>query len=255
VSRTVRAIGAGLAACLIAGAASAGSPSAPDSTRGFRLDRWDAVFGLASATVVAVAAAHDREITRQVIASDSRSARRLARWAQPLGSPFLLAPGVALVWSAAHLAHAPALLAASVRGGITIGGTGIAVTALKELIGRARPKESPDDAGDFDPFSTQESFPSGHSALAVAAATVLDRETGSPWVPRVAYPIAVLVGWSRVQEREHWASDVLAGAALGYWTASKAEDVLRARSNGGLASSLSVEPAPGGARAAMSVRF
>ena len=53
------------------------------------------------------------------------------------------------------------------------------------------------------------------------------RETTRGWVPWVAYPIASLVGWSRVQDDEHWASDVVAGAALGLWTARKTEEALR----------------------------
>ncbi len=44
----------------------------------------------------------------------------------------------------------------------------------------------------------------------------------------MAYPLAGLVGWSRLHDRKHWPSDVLAGAAIGFGIAWKMEDALRA---------------------------
>jgi membrane-associated phospholipid phosphatase len=41
--------------------------------------------------------------------------------------------------------------------------------------------------------------------------------------------MAGLVGWSRLRDGEHWSSDVVAGAALGFWTARKAVDFARRR--------------------------
>jgi membrane-associated phospholipid phosphatase len=60
-------------------------------------------------------------------------------------------------------------------------------------------------------------------------AAVISHETGSRWVPWVGYPLAGLVGWSRVHDNEHWTSDVVAGAALGAWVAVKSDDWLRSR--------------------------
>jgi membrane-associated phospholipid phosphatase len=37
-------------------------------------------------------------------------------------------------------------------------------------------------------------------------------------VPIFAYTAASLIGFSRITENKHWATDVLAGAALGYLT-------------------------------------
>ena len=90
-----------------------------------------------------------------------------------------------------------------------------------------------DDPDQFDPFSGHNSFPSGHSTVAFADAEALDRETSARWVPWAAYPLASLVGWSRVRDDKHWGSDVVAGAALGYWAARKTEDFMRARGLGG----------------------
>ena len=61
------------------------------------------------------------------------------------------------------------------------------------------------------------SFPSGHTTVAFAAATVFAMEyKNTPWVPIVSYSAASLIGVSRITENKHWFTDVVAGAALGY---------------------------------------
>lgn|SRR6185503_510045 len=58
------------------------------------------------------------------------------------------------------------------------------------------------------------SFPSGHTAMAFASATVLQRHFG--WKAGIpAYAVASYVAASRVQTQRHYLSDVAFGAALG----------------------------------------
>ena len=60
-------------------------------------------------------------------------------------------------------------------------------------------------------------FPSGHTTLAFAAATVYAMEyRDRPAVAIIAYSAASLVGLTRITENKHWASNVLVGAALGH---------------------------------------
>jgi membrane-associated phospholipid phosphatase len=65
------------------------------------------------------------------------------------------------------------------------------------------------------------SFPSGHTITAFAFASTLTRETqfwwpqGGFYVGTVFYGGATLVGLSRMYNNMHWASDVMAGAAIG----------------------------------------
>ena len=62
-------------------------------------------------------------------------------------------------------------------------------------------------------------FPSGHTTAAFAAATVFAQEYRDRlWVSILSYSAASLIGLSRITENAHWASDVFAGAALGYVT-------------------------------------
>ena len=90
-------------------------------------------------------------------------------------------------------------------------------SAGKKLTGRS-PPGAESNASDF--FGGDGIFPSGHTARAFAFATVLAERHGkvAAWV---AYPIATLVGLFRIESDSHWASDVLAGAALG-WAVGKA---------------------------------
>jgi membrane-associated phospholipid phosphatase len=108
--------------------------------------------------------------------------------------------------------------------------------SMKFLSGRQRPNYTDPKTGENEPtwhgpiyqFKKNEngkkppataytSFPSGHTTLAFAAATVFALEYHDrPLVPIVAYSAASLIGLSRITENKHWASDVFVGAALGY---------------------------------------
>lgn len=111
--------------------------------------------------------------------------------------------------------------------------TGAAVeTVLKYLTSRQRPSYYDAVTGQNNhvfhgPFyhflkkdnSSFESFPSGHTTVAFAAATVFAMEYKDIWfVPVIAYSAATSIGISRIVQNQHWISDVLVGAALGFLT-------------------------------------
>ena len=61
------------------------------------------------------------------------------------------------------------------------------------------------------------SFISSHTSNAFATATAFATVyKDSKWVPAVAYSVASLVGLCRIYNNAHWASDVMAGAAVGF---------------------------------------
>ena len=75
--------------------------------------------------------------------------------------------------------------------------------SIKAVVKRTRPDGS-----------TQNSFPSGHTSVSFASATVLHREFG--WKVGIpAYAVASYIGISRVEGKRHFTSDVLFGAAIG----------------------------------------
>jgi membrane-associated phospholipid phosphatase len=64
------------------------------------------------------------------------------------------------------------------------------------------------------------SFPSAHTSNIFTTATTFATEyRDKKWVPPVAYGLASLVGISRIYRNAHWASDVVAGALVGYFSA------------------------------------
>jgi membrane-associated phospholipid phosphatase len=95
----------------------------------------------------------------------------------------------------------------------------VIVFPAKVIVGRQRPAGG-DDTDRFDSFAFERefySFPSGHTAHAFALAGAVSDEFAddAPWVRFVAYPIALATGASRLIGQEHWATDVIAGAAAG----------------------------------------
>jgi membrane-associated phospholipid phosphatase len=92
---------------------------------------------------------------------------------------------------------------------------------FKNIFQRKRPYESdPPDAawwgGPFNGFNYN-AFPSGHTTVVFAAATALSTYYNDKlWVGLTSYTLAAMVGISRMYGDAHWASDVVAGAMLGY---------------------------------------
>lgn len=83
----------------------------------------------------------------------------------------------------------------------------LAVNATKYSVKEMRPDNS-----------TRNSFPSGHTATAFVAATILHKEYGltrSPWFSIGGYALATATGVMRVLNNRHWISDVMAGAGIG----------------------------------------
>lgn len=191
--------------------------------------RKDLVLAAVASGVVLGVASEDLWLRRRLLAPRSSVQRDLARTFQPLGNGVVVLPALVAGYGFARLTGRPELTAAVTRIGISAGVAGACAVALKRVVGRPRPSETPGDSDELFPFSSHESFPSGHTTFAFALATAIDRETESAWVPWVAYPAAALVAWSRVHDDDHWTSDVVAGAALGVWTAGKAEAFMRRR--------------------------
>jgi membrane-associated phospholipid phosphatase len=92
-----------------------------------------------------------------------------------------------------------------------------ATFVLKQAIGRSRPSET-GDKGSFRPFqfkSDFDSMPSMHTASSFAMASVMASTSENYLVKAIYYSVATFVGFSRMYQDKHWASDVVLGAAIG----------------------------------------
>jgi membrane-associated phospholipid phosphatase len=90
--------------------------------------------------------------------------------------------------------------------------------ALRYVVGRARPAEGQGSTA-FNGFNTaafKSGFASNHTALAFALATPFAQQHNMPWL----YGVAAAGALGRVQKREHWVSDTVAGGLLGYGMAT-----------------------------------
>lgn len=91
----------------------------------------------------------------------------------------------------------------------------IIMAALVNGIKYSAAEERPDG-------STSNSFPSGHTATAFMAATILHKEYGltrSLWYSVGGYAVATGIGAFRVMNNRHWVSDVMTGAGIGILSA------------------------------------
>lgn len=177
----------------------------------------------------------DRHLASQIRDEDliaNKNLQRISKDFRFFGGPgpYLIGAGMYAVGRATRVRRAAELglhgTEAVVVGQVVSG-------VLKVILGRARPYTSADTnprnfgffrgrrSGDF------QSFPSGHSTSAFAAAAAVSSET-SAWWPQtkwifgpILYSGAAMVGLSRMYDDKHWASDVIMGAAVGTFAGLK----------------------------------
>ncbi|MCX7984589.1 MAG: phosphatase PAP2 family protein [Bacteroidetes bacterium] len=112
---------------------------------------------------------------------------------------------------------------------------------LKHVFGRERPYSATSASGTWHgpvvtlypskrngkPLSSYTSFPSGHALASFCVATVFADAYPQTAVPLVSYSLATLITASRIPEHQHWLSDCLAGAFLGYIGAKLSQQWVR----------------------------
>jgi membrane-associated phospholipid phosphatase len=98
----------------------------------------------------------------------------------------------------------------------SITSSGLVQTALKEVVGRARPATGKGPYA-FKPFGgpAYHSFPSGHTMLALASAYVLAHQIDFMPLRIIVFGIPVVTGFSRIHDGAHFFSDIILGSAIG----------------------------------------
>jgi membrane-associated phospholipid phosphatase len=177
----------------------------------------------------------DRHIAEQLQDEDLQAQRFLDRSAT--GVEWISSPGAFVIggglYAVGRLAKKPNLADLGWHGTeavlISSGVTGL----LKGVLGRARPFVTSDTLAHDFKFgggfgnADRQSFPSGHTTTAFAAASAVTSEVQRMWpkytwyAAPVLYGGATLVGLSRMYHNKHWASDVVLGAAVGTFSGLK----------------------------------
>lgn len=185
--------------------------------------RWDTTDWIKASLILATTGGLitlDGEIQDFAQRNRTTTTDDIARIAEPFGNGLYLVSEMGIAYLVGSLIKNEKLRRASLLSFESFTITGMLVYGLKYLTGRDRPTQA-DGRYDWDGPNTRDiSFSSGHTAAAFAVATTLAEEyRDSVWIPPLAFGIATFTGLSRINDNEHWASDVFLGAVIGYFTA------------------------------------
>ncbi|MEO8168190.1 MAG: phosphatase PAP2 family protein [bacterium] len=193
----------------------------------FRVEKIPAIAGLAGLTAALVLSDHETWRATSNFSNATSGRRSFKEFCVEMGdgrSVLGLAGGFAILgWATADnraLSTASQIVESYLSCGIT-------VQLLKHIAGRERPERQSSNSGRWRPLPNQaeyhravpryDSFPSGHTAAAMAAVTVvIENYPEERWLRPVGYGIVALVGFGLVSKGWHWYSDLPLAIALGH---------------------------------------
>lgn len=204
---------------------------------------WTVFAGIATATTFAFV--YDDEIYDFVNSTFTNSqSNTISQYTDIFGEELFIVPSIALTYAVGAIDKNPRLKNLSLATLQSFIFAEVASAGIKVLTCRERPQipspnpvpksrpqiQSPNPAPVpapesrsqewLGPFATFEStsFVSGHATRAFAlATTIAGFYPERKWVGVVSYSLATATSLGRVISKEHWTSDVIVGAALGYF--------------------------------------
>jgi membrane-associated phospholipid phosphatase len=180
--------------------------------------RWGAKQWLfvpvSAAGLLALSHAADGGVQRMMLRNHSATADDVFAAIEPFGEVYAGAVLVG-VYAGGVAFGRPELRRAAVEGAASgVVAAGVIVSAIKVVVGRARPREN-QGVYSIHPFGSGRSFPSGHTAGAFSVGSVMAEESGKIWLQVPIYALASGVGVARMYHDAHFVSDVTAGALIG----------------------------------------
>lgn len=223
--------------------------------------RWDRsdwlTAGTGVAAVVGVGLLLDHSGERFMTNHANASWDRTAKAVQNLGgTPSVLIAGGTYLAGVAF--KEPEVRATGIDTMVTMGIAQLLLTIpLKVVTGRSRPSEGK-GTHDFHPLNGGQSFPSGHTTQAFALASVISEHADRPWVSGLSYGLASLVGLARVEQRQHFMSDVVAGGLIGTFVGKAVvthNQALRANARSKVSMTFTPMVQPGGYGISLAMKF
>lgn len=149
---------------------------------------------------------------------DVNQAKHFSRYSDAFGSGLISLPLLGGMYLVGHAKEDCQIQQAALAGLQAFLLSAGAAYILKSLSGRPRPFSTTNPHEWHGPFNGKAAFPSGHTTRAFALAAVISGYYPEKlWVGLSAYSLAALTASGRLLSGEHWPSDVLAGALLGYF--------------------------------------
>lgn len=184
----------------------------PLDTEGYGLAGTLAVAGVVGLTYV-----FDDDIRTKLQGSRNKGMDKATDVGNLVGNPFMHLGIAAAVYGGGIIGDSPRWKETGEMLGEVLILADATTFVLKEAVGRARPFVK-GDKGVFTPgqFKTDyDSLPSMHTSSSFAMASVMAATTESVPTKVLYYSAATFVGFSRVYQDKHWASDIVLSAAIG----------------------------------------
>jgi len=182
-------------------------------TSPFHMHGADAIPWIVAGATTGALIVADRRIARQL--PNTVDQVTISQDVSQLGAQYTILPITAGLYISGAIFHNAKARETGILGGEAVLDSMIVVGAMKVILRRARPLE---DNGSGSFFSGGSSFPSGHAAQSFALASVVAHEYNKNLIyPVTAYGLAALVSFSRLSGQKHFASDVVAGSAIGWY--------------------------------------
>jgi membrane-associated phospholipid phosphatase len=186
-------------------------------TTPLQIENGNVFITLGVAGAVGLTYAFDKQIQEKLTAHPNKSLNNAADAGSLIGDPYLHLGLAALVYGGAILADSAKWKETGEMMSEALILSDAATFIIKEASGRGRPVVT-SSKGDYKPFGFRkdyDSLPSMHTSSSFALASVLAATSDSFTMKTAYYGAAAFVGFSRMYQNKHWASDVLLGAALG----------------------------------------
>lgn len=184
----------------------------PIDIQGYGLIGTIAVTGAVGLTYV-----FDNDIRTKLQGSKSKGLDRATDMGNIIGDPYLHLGIAAAVYGGGILGDSPRWKETGEMLGEAVILADATTFVLKESIGRARPFVK-GDKGVFTPGqfrNNYDSLPSMHASSSFAMASVMAATSESMAAKVFYYSTATFVGFSRIYQDKHWASDIVLSAAIG----------------------------------------
>jgi len=154
----------------------------------------------------------------------SNSQDKLAEFGSYMGRPITVVALTAAIYSYGIIAKNDWARETAIIFTASLIPGGIVQTVSKTAAGRARPYMG-FGKNKFEPFKQQEdynSFVSGHTLVTASTALILAQRVNNVYLKGLFYSVGLVGAWARMYQRNHFASDVFLGMALGYATVNAA---------------------------------